>query len=119
MKKLLTQRLSKLNSILQRAEIKEEEEHPVYRVEEDVKHPDSWENTGDGRWIRHHAVARKGPYIPISSSSGPDLEELLDTRLIERHFLDGTCVQLLDQWRTEVPLEDEVSLWHGKTVFFT
>ena len=117
-KKLLTQRLSKLNSILQRAEIKAEEEQPVYRVEEDDKHPDSWENTGDGRWIRHHAVARKDPYVPISSSNGPDLEELEDSRLIERHFLDGTTVQLLDQWRTEVPLEDEVSLWRGKTVFY-
>ena len=116
-KKFLCQRLSKLNSILQKTDVQNEEQ-PVYRVEEDAKHPDSWENTGDGRWIRHHVLARKDPYVPVSSSEGPDLEELDDTRLTERTFPDGTIVRLLDQWRTEVPLEDEVSLWRGKTIFY-
>ena len=102
---------------MQRTDSKDQEQ-PVYRVEDDDKHPDSWENTGDGRWIRHHAVARKNPYVPIASSNGPDLEELLDTRLTERCFPDGHTEQLLDQWRTDVPLEDEVSLWRGKTIFY-
>ena len=109
--------MSKLNSLLQRTDAKEQS-HSVYKVEDDDKYPDSWENIGDGRWIRHHAVARKDPYVPISSSNGPDLEELKDTRLTERHFPDGSTDQLLDQWRTDVPLVDEVSLWRGKIIFY-
>ena len=116
-KKFLTQRLSKLNSILQRNE-PVKDAHPTYHIEDDPKHPDSWEYAGDGSWIRHHAVARRDPFVPTGSSDGPNLEELDDTRLTERHFPDGSEDRLLDQWRTSVPLEDEVNLWRGRTIFY-
>ena len=115
-KKFLVGRLSKLCSLLQKPDYSEPS-HPVYKVEDDLKHPDYWENTGDGRWIRHHVVARKNPYVPVSSTDGLDVKELLDNRLTERHFPDGKQDQLLDSWRTDTPLEDEVDLWRGKIVF--
>ena len=46
LKKFLTSRLSKLNTILARDS--GEPEQKVYLVEEEPKHPDSWENAGDG-----------------------------------------------------------------------
>ena len=116
-KKFLTQRLSKLNSILQRSDSTGEEQ-PAYLIESESKHPDSWENAGDGKWIRHHAVARRDPFIPCGSSDGPALEDLDDTRLTERVFPDGKEDRLLDQWRTSVPLVDEVSLWRGRIIFY-
>ena len=116
-KKFLVGRLSKLCSLLQKPNYSDAS-HSVYKVEDDPKHPDWWENTGDGCWIRHHVSARRDPYVPASSSDGPDLKNLLDNRLTERHFPDGKQDKLLDSWRTETPLEDEVNLWRGKTIFF-
>ena len=98
-KKFLSQRLSKLNSILQRSDPKEDEQ-PAYNIEDDTKHPASWENAGDGKWIRHHAVARRDAFVPIGSSDGPALEDLDDSRLTERVFPDGKEDRFLDQWRT-------------------
>ena len=46
LKKFLTNRLSKLNTILARD--KSDSEQKVYLVEEEPKHPDSWEDMGDG-----------------------------------------------------------------------
>ena len=39
-------------------------------------------------------------------------------RLTEKVFPDGKEDRLLDQWRIDVPLVDDVSLWRGKTTFF-
>ena len=82
-----------------------------------MKHPDSWEDVGDGTWIRHHAVPRRVPFAPSGSSDGPALEDLEDYRLTERKFPDGTKDRLEDRWRTGVKLIDGLSLWRGKTIF--
>ena len=116
LKQFLTNRLSKLNSILHRD--RDDSGQKVYLVEEEPKHPDSWENMGDGRWIRHHNVPRRDPFTPSGAPCGPKLEELEDVRLTERKFPDGTDDRLEDRWRTDIHFTDDISLWRGRSIFF-
>ena len=116
LKKFLTSRLSKLNTILARGS--SEPEQKVYLVEEESKHPDSWEDMGDGRWVRHHHVPRRDPFTPSGVLGGPKLEELDDVRLTERKFPDGTSDRLEDQWRKDDHSTEDISLWRGRSVFF-
>ena len=76
-KKFLTGRLSRLNSIFQKE--KPDTQKPVYLAETDQKHADSWEDMKDGRWIRHHRVPRRDAFTPSGSSDGPPLADLEDT----------------------------------------
>ena len=116
LKKFLTNRLSKLNTILHRD--RDDSGQKVYLVEEEPKHPDSWEDMGDGRWIRHHNVPRRDPFTPSGIPGGPKLEELEDVRLTERKFPDGTDDRLEDRWRTDIHFTDDISLWRGRSIFF-
>ena len=115
-KKFLTGRLSRLNTIFQKE--KPDTQKQVYLAETDQKHADSWEDMKDGRWIRHHRVPRRDAFTPSGTSDGPPLTDLEDTRVTERDFPDGTTDRLEDRWRTDVQLVDDVSLWRGRTVFY-
>ena len=116
LKKFLINRLSKLNTIFHRD--RDDSGQKVYLVEEEPKHPDSWEDMGDGRWIRHHNVPRRDPFTPSGAPGGPKLEELEDVRLTERKFPDGTDDRLEDRWRTDIHFTDDISLWRGRSIFF-
>ena len=116
-KKFVTNRLAKISSIFQQE--RPDTGHQVYLAETDEKHADSWEKGLDGCWIRHHRVPRRDPFVPSGAPDGPPLADLEEQRVTERSFPDGTSDRLQDRWRTDVQLVDDVSLWRGKTIFYT
>ena len=97
-KKFVMNRLKRLSEVLTRDNPGKDSE-PVYLTETDNRHPDSWEETEDGRWIRHHNVARRDPFTPVNSPGGPVLEDLTEDRITEREFPDGTIDRLQDRWK--------------------
>ena len=117
-KTFLTGRLHRLSSIFQKQK-PDSEEKEVYLTETDQKHSDSWEDMGDGRWIRHHSVPRRDPFTPSGAPDGPPLADLEESRITERDFPDGTSDRLQDRWQTDVQLVDDVSLWRGRSIFYT
>ena len=95
-KKLLTNRLSRLSSIFLKE--RPDPEHQVYLAETDEEHADSWEQGQDGCWIRHHAVPRRDPFTPTGAPDGPPLADLEEGRITERMFPDCTVDRLQDRW---------------------
>ena len=78
-KKFVTNRLKRLSEILTRENPGKDSE-PVYLTETEDRHPDSWEEKEDGRWIRHHKVARRDPFTPVNCPGGRIVEDLTEDR---------------------------------------
>ena len=90
-KKFVMNRLKRLSEVLTRDNPGKDSE-PVYLTETEDKHPDSWEEKEDGRWIRHHNVARRDPFTPVNCPGGPVVEDLTETESRKGNFQMGQSI---------------------------
>lgn len=73
---------------------------------------DHWEET-ETQWIRHHVAPRTTTFHPAATETGPDLHDLLPSRLT---IFNGQTLR--DDWTTTKGITTlQQDRWTGKTIF--